>query len=63
MQDMIFELDQKVKITPLDNCEGIIRAIYIARTGVTYEVRYFQDGKAENVYFYDDELEDINVRP
>lgn len=53
-----FNLDDRVKITELD-APGIIKSIWIGDRGVRYEVRYFHNGKAEEVYFYDFELEKI----
>lgn len=33
-------------------------SIWAVSRGVKYEVRYFYDGKANEVYFYEDELEE-----
>jgi len=51
-----FKLRDKVKIKPLDEWPGVIIGIWTAEKGTTYQVRYFMNGKAEEVYFYKDEL-------
>lgn len=53
--DFKFEIGEKVKISVL-NCEGRILSIWIVRRGLTYEVRYFFEGKVVTDYFYEDEL-------
>jgi hypothetical protein len=50
-----FNIDDKVKIVPL-NCDGIILSIWIVRSGITYETRYFLNGELKTTYFYDHEL-------
>ena len=50
-----FEIKDKVKIIPLENCDGIILNIYY-KNGIEYFVRYFHEGKINEVYFYEDEL-------
>ena len=54
-----FEYGDKVKILPLENAIGRIRSVWIVQKGITYEVRYFTDGKVNEVYFFEDELEKI----
>ena len=51
-----FELNTKVKIIPLD-IPGVVISIWLTEMGIQYEVRYFWSGKAEKVYFFEDELE------
>lgn len=51
-----FELHKKVKIIPLDNWPGVVVGIWIAQKGTQYQVRYFANSKAEEVYFFEDEL-------
>ena len=51
-----FAIGDKVKIKELER-PGRILAIHVAEDGVSYLVRYFQAGKVETVYFYDDEIE------
>lgn len=53
---MKFELEQRVRIKELD-IQGVIKAVFMARRGWEYEVRYFHEGKAELVYFFEEELE------
>ena len=52
-----FELKEKVKIKELENMVGTIRQCLLVYTGIQYEVRYFFMGKAETVWFYEDELD------
>lgn len=52
-------LGSKVKIVPLEGIEGRITSIWIMELGIKYDVRYFHQGKAEQVYFFEDELEVI----
>lgn len=55
---MKFNLKDKVKIIDLD-WKGIIIAIFIGDLGVQYKVRYFYNGEAKEVYFFEDELEKV----
>jgi len=50
-----FKLLDRVKIKELDVI-GTVRQCLIVYTGIQYEVRYFHSGKAETVWFYEDEL-------
>ena len=50
-----FGLEQKVKIIELE-CLGIIIGIFYGRNGVEYNIRYFYNGEAKTVYFYENEL-------
>ena len=53
-----FSVKDKVRL-PEDiasGIEGVIIGIWICGTGIQYKVRYFYQGKAEEVYFYEDEL-------
>lgn len=60
--NMTFQLKDKVSIIPLEHWEGIIIGIWIANKGTQYQVRYFMDGKAEEVYFYEEELKVKDVK-
>lgn len=55
---MKFQVGDKVKIKELD-VEGIVMAAFISRRNWEYEVRYFNQGKAELVYFFENELDAI----
>ena len=46
-----------VIIKPL-NANGRIVAVVISEYGTRYEVRYFWDGRAEQQFFFEDELEE-----
>ena len=35
---------------------GRVIAIYVSETGIQYQVRYFDNGEAKTVYFYEEEL-------
>ena len=50
-----FDLLQAVIIYELDR-PGIVTSIWIAPEVIQYKVRYFIDGKVNEVYFYDWEL-------
>ncbi len=53
-----FSLWATVKIPVLnEKIEGRVIGIWIAEQGIQYKVRYFWAGKAEEVYFFEDELE------
>lgn len=52
-----FAVSQNVKIKPLDLCPGRIISLFIGVRGTEYFVRYFSNGKAEEVYFIASELE------
>ena len=52
-----FNFGDKVIVKQL-KAEGRIIAIVIAEVGVRYEVRYFWEGRPEQVYFLEDELEE-----
>lgn len=54
-------LYKKCKIKPLENLEGIIIAVFITKKGVEYQVRYYIDGRQEDTYFLDFEIELIEV--
>lgn len=54
-----FDLGDKVKIPQIENI-GKIVAIWYGEDGLQYKVRYFLDGKPNEIYFYDDELTPLN---
>jgi len=56
MIDNKFNLLDKVKIPELE-LEGIVTTIWAVEKGITYNVRYFWEGKVHEAYFYDWELE------
>jgi hypothetical protein len=56
MNPFKFKLMDTVRIKELD-VTGTIRQCLIVYSGIQYEVRYFNQGKAEAVWFYEDELE------
>lgn len=58
--DLKFEINEKLKIEPL-NCEGRVISIWIVKRGITYEMRYLFEGKVVTDYFYEDELCKISV--
>lgn len=45
-----------VSIISLENAIGRVVAVHLSLDGIQYYIRYFQDGKANEVYFYEDEL-------
>ena len=50
-----FSIKDKVRINEL-SVTGRILAVYVTAIGVSYSVRYFDNGKVDTVYFYEDEL-------
>lgn len=54
----LFDITDKVRITQL-NVDGVVKSIWITERGVQYEVRYFDEGSAKQVYFYPDELKKV----
>jgi hypothetical protein len=53
--DFKFALMDRVKIIELD-AKGLVIAIFIDPMGMVYKVRYFHNGEAKEVYFYEFEL-------
>lgn len=54
--NLTFAIAQKVKVKEL-NRPGVVISIHITKGGPRYEVRYFWDGEAKQVYFFDWEIE------
>jgi len=56
---MKFKLHDKVKLPKeiLKDISGVITLISIEDTGIQYKVRYFWEGKPQEIYFYEWELE------
>jgi len=48
-------INDKVKINEL-SVSGRVIALYITEIEVQYSVRYFDHGKVDTVYFFEDEL-------
>ena len=59
MSKIKFNVHDKVKLPKSINVdlEGIVISIWITDNAIRYEVRYFWQGKAQEVYFYGWELE------
>lgn len=53
------KIGDKVIIPDLERC-GRVLSIWETQKGVKYEVRYFQNGDAKEVFFFDDEIKPIN---
>jgi len=53
-----FAIGNKVKILEL-NRNGRIVDVWLTASGIKYNVRYFDNAKAETVYFYKDEIKKI----
>lgn len=51
-----FAIRDKVRVIELDR-PGVVISIHIGVDGIRYEVRYFWDGVAKEVYFFDWEIE------
>ena len=54
--EVAFDLRDKVRILEID-LNGVVISTWITCAGTRYSVRYFWHCKAEEVYFYEDELE------
>jgi hypothetical protein len=61
--DIKFKIWEKVILpeTIVKNMEGVIIGIWICEMGIQYKVRYFYQGKAEEVYFFEKELDKFNA--
>lgn len=51
-----FRLSDRVKVAPLDGTYGLVISIAYDAAGLWYKVRYFMHGKAEEVFFLEEEL-------
>ena len=54
-----FNINDRVKITILENLKGRVVALYQSEHGITYKVRYFWECVVNEVYFYEDEIEHV----
>jgi len=54
----MIEIGTRVIIKELDKLQGTVKSIWITEKGTQYLVRYFSNSKAEEVYFYEDELKE-----
>jgi hypothetical protein len=52
-----FTIGQKVTIQQLER-KGRIVGLYYGDTGAQYQVRYFDNGAPQTVYFYRDEIDE-----
>lgn len=55
LKHFIFDIGQQVRITELQ-WNGIVISIFISEIGIQYNVRYFWNGEAKTVYFFEHEL-------
>jgi hypothetical protein len=53
----MIKLGDVVNVIPLSPCEGRVISIWETHEGMKYEIRYFFNGKPEQVYLYPDEIE------
>lgn len=54
-KEIKFDLEQRVTITELQR-PGVVVGISIESRGIQYEVRYFDNSEARQVYFFEWEL-------
>lgn len=54
-------LFRRCLIIPLENYRGIITSICANNRGFEFQVRYYIDGEQKTEWFYDFEIEVINV--
>jgi len=52
-----WDINDRVMIKELKTIGGVI-SIWIVSRGTQYEVRYFYNGDAKSIYFFENELED-----
>ena len=52
-----YKLLDVVYITALET-KGVVTAISLTDSGISYRTRYFYSGKAEEVFFYDFEIQE-----
>lgn len=50
-----FNIDDKVNIVELDR-PGRVIGLYVTKGEIDYQVRFFSNGDAKNIYFKEDEL-------
>ncbi len=55
---LIFTIGVQVMIREL-KLEGTVLSVWITPRGTQYEIRYFYNGDAKTVYFYEWELKEI----
>jgi len=62
--DLVFKIQDRIFLPKAisENIEGTVIGIWICEMGIQYKVRYFYQGKAEEVYFYENELRRPNGR-
>lgn len=53
-----YKLLDIVYITELET-KGVITAITLTDSGISYRTRYFYNGKAEEVFFYEFEIHEV----
>ena len=53
--DLKYSIGDPVRIIEL-NRPGLVISIWILPKGIKYEVRYFWNGEAKEVYFYNHEI-------
>ena len=56
-----YNIEQIVKIPQLEGLKGVIVAVWKDGTGIQYQVRYFNQGKSEKEYFYENEIEPVKA--
>jgi hypothetical protein len=66
-----FDLKDSVEIIPYKNTIGSVRSIRVYEEGTQYKVRYFHNGEAKEVWFFEEELkknlktnnQEIGIKP
>lgn len=54
--NLSFNIGDKVQIPELETY-GRVVSIWVQQCGIQYEVRYFLNGEAKNVFFFENEIE------
>jgi hypothetical protein len=52
-----FIVGDKVRVKPCDKIDARVIAVYIDQRGLTYDVRYFENGDAKVARLFPDEIE------
>jgi len=55
MLELKFSIGDRVQIAEVER-PGRVLGVWLTKTGMQYEVRYFDKAEAKSVYFYEDEL-------
>lgn len=55
------EIGHRVKIIAMEGTSGRVLSFFYGQNGLQYYVRYFHNGDEKQVYFFEDELEFVDM--